>query len=281
MTSAEPSRRRGVAMIETVLTLPLIFVLLALILYGGVSMLRWHRVASIDRYEVWRAAAYAPGPSATPTRETLGEGFFAGYDGDRVEAADVAALGLRNLAVSSRRGTNAGSNEDLALTYLLNTVGSPLFEQMFRDEVSPLPTLRQVTVGATFFDRFGQDFAGRIDSTSRRLDGDWRYVADALDMQAETYFDQGTGQITTPLYSDDADDRRPRRIVSVAGGVRRTTFERLDAQLDEAPSNPLAEQLRELSRRVPAYVGPKIPIRAERLDRDTWDFLWRDADGRG
>ncbi|MEM8784184.1 MAG: hypothetical protein AAGE65_15220 [Planctomycetota bacterium] len=286
-------RRRGVAMIETVLTLPFIFVLLALIMYCGVSMLRWHRVSTVDRYEAWRATAYAPGPHAPAAgggvfdASDLGDAFFpVTVSGSGGNARTRDPFGLEQLTVSVRRGLATGGNQDPALTYLQNAVdreagstsAGALFGFLFNNETRPLPTTRRVEIAGAFTDRFSQSFAGEIDHSVSRLDGDWRYVNDALDMRAETFYDRRDDLTDVPLYNDDRGDERPRRIVSPGTGVRLQTFTNFDSALGRLPAvNPLAGELQDMSLRVPAYVGPKLPFRAQRREDLSWDFEWAPA----
>ncbi|MEM1447418.1 MAG: hypothetical protein AAGF84_15270 [Planctomycetota bacterium] len=289
--SKSPTRgRRGVAMIETVLTLPFIFVLLALIMYCGVTMLRWHRVSTIDRYELWRSVAAAPGPSAPSggnanafDASPLGRAFFpAGTSSGGQSQTAGGRYGLEQLTVAVRRGQETQGNQDPAFSYLSEAIAGngtlstvALFEDLFLNSARPLPGIRAVEVGGEFSDRFGQDFAGQFDHTVSRLDGDWRYVNDAIDMKGERFFDQLNDVIDVPLYHDDPDFERPRRIVSPAQGIWEYTFGNFRNVVSPlTATNPLADELRGLALRVPAYAGPKLPIAAERLPNLDWDFEW-------
>lgn len=283
------SRRGGVAMIEMVLTLPFIFVLLALIMYCGVSMMRWHRVSTVDRYEAWRATAYAPGPGAAPTTadvgdvEPLARAFFPVTVEGQGDAQRVRnPYGLRDLSISIRRGLTSDGNQDPAITYLGNRVlglggdnANDLFWLMFGNSDRPLPTVRRVDVGGEFASRFGQTFADIFDHSASRLDGDWRYVSEALDMQGETFYDRGTDAIDVRLYNDDDGDPRPQRIISPAGGLRQLTHRLFINALGQLPAtNALAREVSDITLRVPAYVGPKLPAQAKREENGDWDFEW-------
>lgn len=283
------SRRRGVAAMEAVLVLPVIFALLALIMYCGVTMLRWHRVASVDRYEAWRSAAYAPGPAApseradpdipvlpgTPTDQfsatPLADAFFPSTTvGSGESQRTVDRYGLESLATRARPGQNTGQNTDPAFTHLFNAIVNAsteeefaLFQALFFGTARPLPGYRAVELDAAFASRFGLSFADNFDVVTSRMDGDWRFVNDALDLEAETFYDLDENRIDAPLYGDPREGNpRPDRIVSISAGVAERTQPRLMAQLFSiSSSNPLAGEILNLGRRVPAYLGPEIPDR--------------------
>lgn len=63
-------------MIETVLTLPIIMVLLLMLLYYGWSMARLQRAAMVDRYEAWRQVYNAPGPAITSSNSQINQAFW-------------------------------------------------------------------------------------------------------------------------------------------------------------------------------------------------------------
>ncbi|MEM1099628.1 MAG: hypothetical protein AAGH92_12670 [Planctomycetota bacterium] len=285
-------RERGLAMIETVLTLPFIFVLLALIMYCGVTMLRWHRVSSVDRYETWRAVASAPGPSAPAAGGSsafdatpLGEAFFPVTSTNGQSSSVRDPYGLDQLAVAVRRGLETEGNQDPAFTYLSNAIRAngdgptqELFDAIFITTSRPLPAIRVVEVTGEFEGRFGQSFAGEFAHAVSRIDGDWRYVNDALDMELETFYDRVSDRIDVPLYNDDAEEERPRRIVSLSTGVWDDAFGNFRNVVSPlAVTNPLAAELRAVAIRVPAYAGPKLPVRAVREPNLDWDFQWAPA----
>ena len=54
-------RCRGSAMTETVLVLPLIFIVLALLFFFGLAMTRLQRSSVTDRYEAWPSGAIRAG----------------------------------------------------------------------------------------------------------------------------------------------------------------------------------------------------------------------------
>ena len=63
MNHRHRQRNFGSAMTETVLSLPLILLILALLVFFGLNMQRLQRVAVVDRYEAWRQIVDAPGPN--------------------------------------------------------------------------------------------------------------------------------------------------------------------------------------------------------------------------
>lgn len=62
MTLSRQTSRRGAAMSEFVLVLPLLVVIFALLLYFGRLMVRVERASQMARYETWRNVQQAPGP---------------------------------------------------------------------------------------------------------------------------------------------------------------------------------------------------------------------------
>jgi hypothetical protein len=71
--------RRGTAMSETVLILPLVVVILAITFYLGKVVVRIEHASVMARYETWRDVGQAPGPgSGDPTHPELNMAFFGG-----------------------------------------------------------------------------------------------------------------------------------------------------------------------------------------------------------
>ena len=73
---------------EMVLVLPLLFVILALLVFFGRGIVRVQHAQVMDRYEAWRQAAGAPGPAmgGTPSNEQMNQLFF-GSKADSIEYA--------------------------------------------------------------------------------------------------------------------------------------------------------------------------------------------------
>ncbi len=64
MHHVQHNARRGTAMMELVLILPMIMLVLALLFFFGKVMVRTQQAQVMSRYEVWRDVANAPGPSS-------------------------------------------------------------------------------------------------------------------------------------------------------------------------------------------------------------------------
>ena len=68
---------RGAVMTEFVLVLPLLVLIIALVMFFGQALARSQRNIVMARYDTWRAADGAPGPSAgLPDHALLNETFF-------------------------------------------------------------------------------------------------------------------------------------------------------------------------------------------------------------
>ncbi len=145
-------------MTETVLSLPLILLILALLLFFGLNMQRLQRVAVVDRYEAWRQIVDAPGPN---TNSALNKVFFGGK--------------APSLEVRSATGHFTDTQDFLVSeAQLISDQASSWMVSMF-DE---LPGSRQTRARASFEQPVEalSKFTGPIIHHHTVLDGDWRYA---------------------------------------------------------------------------------------------------------
>lgn len=166
------ARRRGSAMTETVVTLPLILLLLALMVYFGVSLQRLQRVTAAGRYESWRQMDDGVHNAAAELidEDRINEQFFSGKAasvdvqvsfGETTEAND-----LLDAALVSAGAQNGNMDVDSARDWM---------DKM----LSEAPGTRGVGVEASF-DATSMGMLSSFDGPMRHhtvvLDGDWRYA---------------------------------------------------------------------------------------------------------
>jgi hypothetical protein len=266
-------RSLGTAMMETVLVLPLIFVILALLFFFGQAMTRLQRSSVTDRYEAWRQTQYAPGPGAQFAKapvefgnaNLLDQAFFAGN--------------ASNLSVTSRAGRiNITETSDLvsnAATDIANPSDYPVYNtgsagDMVRARLQRSPAWWRIDLATehTSDVPFYQRFAGPVQHQHTVIDGDWSYGSwieqkyrGERQILGETliddvYFIGDDTQFDGDLYPD-LDDLRPKGIV----GLSETFYKDFDPtleQLDEQNDNPIAHSIRLIYLHFGGYRGPQI-----------------------
>ncbi|KKM78637.1 hypothetical protein LCGC14_1357950 [marine sediment metagenome] len=107
--------RRGTAMIEFVLILPVLAVILGLTFFVGWAMMRKHQVIVADRYAAWQRVEVG----AWPTEEKLNEKFFA----DKALDVSLESMGLKRETAEdlvSEAGSLNRRSESLAEELLLD-----------------------------------------------------------------------------------------------------------------------------------------------------------------
>jgi hypothetical protein len=274
------SRTRGTAMMETVLVLPLVFVVLAILFFFGQAMTRLQRSSVTDRYEAWRQTLYAPGPGAEFVKhgrevggaQLLNEAFFSG-NASQLDVADrsgrinvqeptdlVAEATLSIAAEVTAPGYDAASAEDLVEEMHLR---SPAW---WRVDLST-----EHTSSVPFYQRF----AGPVRHQHTRIDGDWSF-ASWVEQQSfneredgDTHTDINT-RINDILIDDvffigdnndsnglrDLHELRPQSLF----GVYYVYYEGADEPLEalEQNGNPLAGSARGIYMNLPTYIGPQL-----------------------
>lgn len=225
---AQRSRRCGAVMMETVLVLPVVLVVLALLLGLGRSMTRWQQVAVLDRYEAWRQVSDAPGPQRT---DELNEAFLRG------RAAELEVV-----------GDDAFPSEPTDLLRDGAAWYSPEAGWFADRVVERLPDGRRVRVTATFVPGLPLEsrlnLAGPVHHAHVRLDHEWKFVNRVrYDARADRWVPAG-----------------PR--TSFAEPIRDRYLETLDGRLDwlETSGNGVARSVRRLYLHEPPYRGPHIDV---------------------
>jgi len=268
-----PTRHHGTAMMETVLVLPLIFVILALLFYFGQNMTRLQRASVTDRYEAWRQTQYAPGPGAefakSPSEfgdaNLLNQAFFAGNASE--------------LSVEDRAGrVNVNEPTDLvaqAATDIAQPSDAPAYDPQIAGELveqrnrrSPAWWRVDLATEHSTSVAFYQRFAGPIRHQHTVIDGDWSYgswieqlnrgdrstLGDTL--QDHVYFTGDDDRFDGDNYQD-LDDLRPHGVLGVYETFY-TDFDPALRALDEQNDNPVAHEIRRIYLHFGGYRGPQV-----------------------
>lgn len=236
--SNSPSRKRGVgrrtsapgtAMIEMVLVLPLLFVLIALLLFFGREWVRMQDATSMDRYEAWRQAEHATGPGVIhgDDAQHLNAMFFAGQ---------ASAIHHHHAATFPPDATDelafAAGDRSADAANLVDAL------------VATLPTGHRVTMSTEQPEQPGiwTELQGPIRHQHLRIANNWRFVNGIT-------FDDGQWRGAGPQVTH-------QRAV-------RDAF--LDQPLDQVLADEadrdiqLAQALRNLYLHTPGYAGPDVP----------------------
>ncbi len=270
-------------MTETVLVLPLILLVLALLFFFGQAMTRLQRSSVTDRYEAWRQAQYAPAPGVDFAKHSrvfgsadlLNEAFFAG-NADRLDVADRAGrirvqepidlIAEETLAIASEivaQGYEPSKAEDLVRELHLR---SPAWWRI------DLATEHESSVPLY------QRFAGAVHHQHTVIDGDWTF---AFWLEQEH---RGVRRDISPILTDDVYlnntpdgsdgfvdlyDYRPYALT----GIYYAYYEDLDQPIEalNEQGNPLASAVRGIYLNIPDYVGPQLlpEIRPRTVRLDT------------
>lgn len=261
-------------MTETVLVLPLIFVVLALLFFFGQAMTRWQRSSVTDRYEAWRQAQYAPGPGAefakNPSEfgdaDLLNQAFFA----DNADTLDVAG---RSGRVTVTDITDTIAEETTATAPPLN---DPLYQpttagDMVRSQMQRLPAWWRIDLATEHLSDVPlyQRFAGAVHHQSTVIDGDWAYGSwieqlyrgerDKLGdiLVNDVHFIGDDDRYDGDPYPD-LDDLRPYAVQGVYHTYYTNSLDDYLRPMDEDQENPLAHAVRLLYLSYPGYRGPQV-----------------------
>ncbi|GAB4107963.1 MAG: hypothetical protein Kow00105_12880 [Phycisphaeraceae bacterium] len=269
-------------MSETVLVLPLIFFVLALLFFFGQAMTRWQRLSVTDRYEAWRQTRYAPAPGVEFAKRFPEFG-----SGDQLNQTFFAS-NADTLVITDRSGRiNVNEPIDLISDETYQSAGSlddPAYdpasaEAMVRELHRYAPAWWRIDVSAEHESDIPlyQRFAGEVRHQSTRIDGDWSF-ATWIEQQHRGDPDEVDRILSEEVMfvgdSDDYDqlrdfhELRPYALI----GIYYTYYEDLDAPLEtlaESQDNPLARGIRGIYMNLPTYVGPtvlpEVPYRLVRL----------------
>lgn len=265
-------------MTETVLVLPLIFFILALLFFFGQAMTRWQRSSVTDRYEAWRQTQYGVGPGA----EFAKRGFDFG-SADQLNQAFFADNADR-LDVADRSGRiNIDEPIDIVAEEVLRTATpttAPDYdpasaEELVRELHGRAPAWWRIDLSAehTSSVPLFQRFAGPVRHQSTRIDGDWSF---ATWLEQEAFRDRAVHNESSESYIDrvlrdevlyigdenDSDSQRdlhePRP--QALFGIYHVYYDDVDGPLESLADrgNPLAQGIRGIYLSLPTYVGPVI-----------------------
>lgn len=256
-------------MMETVLVLPLVFVILALLFFFGQSMTRLQRSSVTDRYEAWRQTQYGPGPGAEfgklPSEfgdaDLLNQAFFAG-NASELDVEDRAG----RINVSEPTDIVASAAMSIASPSDIPAYSPDVAGEMIEQRILHSPAWWRVGLATehTSDVPFYQRFAGPIRHQHTVIDGDWSYgswieqlnqgdrtiLGDTL--EDDVYFIGDRGDATP-----DLDELRPYGVV----GVYETFYVDFDSileQMDEQDDNPIAHQIRLIYLNTGGYRGPQV-----------------------
>ncbi len=278
-------------MMETILVLPLIFVILALLFFFGQAMTRLQRSSVTDRYEAWRQTQYAPGPGAefakSPVEfgdaDLLNQAFFAG-NASKLSVTDRA--GRVNITEPTTLVADAAT--DIANPSDLPNYDPQVAGDMVQSRHLRSPAWWRVDLATEHTSNVPlfQRFAGPVHHQHTVIDGDWSYGSwieqqyrGERQILGETlvndiYFIGDNNRYDGDPYPD-LDDLRPHGIM----GVSETFYQDFDPtleQMDEQSDNPIARSIRIIYLSFSGYRGPQVlpelsPINLRYLPRDVSD----------
>ena len=250
LSTAGRARQRGSAMIEGLLVLPLIMFMLSLAIYFGISMQRFQRTMMMDRYESWRGAARAPGPSAGTSADSstleLRSTFFAGDDPTvGYDPTDY----FPDEAMNDLRDAAAEIDTDAELILRQYAVNFPRGRSI-RISVSD-------NSGIALWDRL---FPGALRHRHTKMDTDWKFFNQVV--EGNKWFDDRSGAWETLLDPRRRGAEAPSMpTLGPAQSVREAVYADFDRRLDAyAASNSLADRIQDFYTYYPNYFGPTLPI---------------------
>ena len=220
-------------MTEMILVIPFLMLILAFVFYFGRGMVRVQRAQLMDRYEVWRDVANAPGPKWTdpeslPNGPLLNDTFFAG------NAESVEKIGSNffpddapDELIDEAQNFSNGTSELVEESHDAFPRGRSV--NLTTDHEETIPLWKQ--------------FDGPIRHRHTRLENDWRHV------------NGWTGDGPDAEYAGGGPWMLPE--------VRDVFLESLDGPLEnmiDGTDNPLARAIRNTSLNKPGYGGPEIDI---------------------
>ena len=236
INKSRPSqRRRGAAMTEMVLVIPILLVVVAYVFYFGRGVVRVQHARGMARYEAWREAAQAPGPwgnnpdfDQRDDSPLLNQTFYAN------NAQRVAETGGRWFPMDApdelidRAAQFSGDTSDLV-----------------DEAIDAFPRGRTVRVHVDHEETIPlwQPFAGTIRHRHTRLGNDWKHANGWAKDELGEWVHSGGGPWITPQ-------------------VRDAFLEDLDGGLESLANqdNELARMVRNIYLARPGYGGPTIDI---------------------
>ena len=250
----------GAAMTETVLVLPLLVFVLAMMVFFGRGMVRAQHARVMDRYATWRAVYGAPGPQwmiETGT-QPYNQTFYGSkaselvrFLGDELPRDAEEEL----TAVVQQQSADAG------------TLLSKMYEVMPGGLTTGFRTSHTNTVAIY------EKFEGPVQHRHTRAGNDWKFTNSLRDFEGTSWKDfYNDPMAARPFPPDDAvmgqwqpwpsyGNWWPGGLpVSLLLATREGLFDDLDTALEniESNGNPLAGELRQLFVREPGYRGATV-----------------------
>lgn len=270
-------------MTETVLVLPLILVVLALLFFFGQAMTRWQRSSVTDRYEAWRQAQYATGPGVDFAKygqsfgstDLLNEAFFAG-NADRLDVAGRAG----RINIQEPIDLIAEETYTIASGTVAQGYDPTKAENLVRELHQRSPAWWRIDLATEHESSVPlyERFAGEVRHQSTVIDGDWAF-AFWVEQEHRGIRDDVDRVLVNDVYLDiapdgrdgnvDLYDYRPYALVGIYYAYYEDIEQPLEA-LDEQ-DNPLASAVRGIYLNLPNYIGPQIlpELRPSFLRMDT------------
>lgn len=231
---------------EMVLVLPLLFVILALLVFFGRGIVRVQHAQVMDRYEAWRQATGAPGPAhgGTPSNEQMNQLFF----GSNASSIEYAGSGYFPSQATDQFLHAASEWDRPPLPWsppydageFLQTV-----EGMFRqaDDGRTVAFKTRHTNRVPLWERFN----GPIHHGHVRIGNDWAHV--------------NGWSVTTDSGVGSLELRQWNRVgpfgPNILGPIRDIHYPDLDADVASL-GNPLAQAIRGIYLSQPGYGGPNV-----------------------
>ncbi|MEM1355977.1 MAG: hypothetical protein AAGH88_13975 [Planctomycetota bacterium] len=228
--------RRGAVMVETVLIMPVLFVVFVLIFYLGWNIRRLEKTTQMDRYEAWRAAmpgSPGPGHSHENGHEQMNDAFFT------QDTSDTAT----RIGLNASIGRSQYEAHDLLLTQLTEEDFA-----YYQDFIDTHPATVYARFEAThepfspMLTELGMSESTRNGTGFRVRNGDWRFADGIRFSSSRQEWEPGNRRITP----------NP--------ALRNVFYAQFDEELDPlvGNQNPLADATQSLYLSYPGYIGPRV-----------------------
>ncbi|MAE62267.1 MAG: hypothetical protein CMJ49_13040 [Planctomycetaceae bacterium] len=247
------SRRRGAVMTEFMLVLPLLVLIMALVWFFGQALARSQRNIVMTRYETWRSADRAPGPSGDALDQAeLNDTFFnAGAETIDVRVADgwFADAPYRWWVLGTEtEGGGAVEGDGLLMieAHLYVPSGGYRFPHGVR---------RGYATGFVGASSFARRLETPIAAVSHRLAMDWRHTIDWRAGEPTWTLD-----VPVAFRANNMQAARDAFWMAFDGTLLDAQGEDgLDAQGEDG-DNRMIQHVRDLYSTVPKYRGPRVDV---------------------
>jgi len=247
-SNARSAHTRGAVMMETVLIMPIIFLLLLFLLYYGLSLAQLQRASVQDRYEAWRMVHYGYGPRASGLDMTT----HPAYDG----TGQINNTFWAGNADAITHGTNTRFPEDTRQRMLDEARRASADSGNYAEHLlyRELRHGRRVWFATTEEHDSaylqGDVYNSPVQHAHARIGTEWKYM-DGLWLR-----DDGQWVYLQPYHRSDPDLARlgPE---NNGDAVRFVFLLDLDDPMRQATGS-IADVVRTYYRRFPQYVGPDV-----------------------